>query len=286
MKWKIFLNLLCLLFLFSCKKEHQEEKEAVRYPVKFTLSGFTQIMQPIDNATLKTNSLNTNTATDTIPINKLFYSLGGKTNTYYSQKIVTKTSAGFGVFEENLPAGDYTVVFFGSSTNFVPNNNNLTLDPDITTGWGDTFYKKLEFTLTSAGSNQTVQMERISAQLILNIEDAIPATVSKIEIKFGDAYSVYPGTSFTEQTQYVVTKPAVTGETNTKLYANQLVTNKPVKVYISYYTTGSLPYETKTVTVTSQPNKRTLISGKLFTSNNTFNVSYDTNWNTPVTVGF
>jgi len=298
MNSKILLSLLCLLFLFSCKKEHQEEKEVPRYPVRFDLTGFTQTQQPIDVATIKTNSLTTNTGTDTIPVNQLFYFVYGRVVNgaqppLVAQKIINRTDAGFGVFTDDLPAGNYDIYFVGSSVTLKGldlNGGGLTYYPQ-NSGWGDTFYKKIPITVTSTGINQTVQMERRSAQIVVNILDAIPANVTKIEVKYDDYLAFYTNNTGGLKNYYgqaIVSKPVTTtdiGVTNFKVYANTIFTNVPAQVSIAYYTTGTSPSDTKTVTVTSQPNKRTVISGKLFSGNNTFNITFD-DWNTPVTVGF
>lgn len=303
MNRKILLSLLCLLFLFSCKKEHQEENETPRYPVRFDLNGFTQTQQPIDGAPIKTNSLTANTTTDTIPVNQLFYFVFKESGALVAQKTVSKTSSGFGVFTDDLPAGNYVVYFLGSSTNLdITANNgislpNVVISPDGNAGsplygynsWGDTFYKKIPVTVTSAGIVQTVQMERISAQLIFNIEDAIPANIGKIEVTYNEPISFYFYTSNNPPNKHYISRSlssADVGSTNIKLYGNTLNTLTPITFSISYFATGSnSPVDTKTVTVTSQPNKRTVISGKLFTGNSVFDITYDTNWDT-VTVGY
>lgn len=312
--------LLCVVsasvVLFSCKKEHINNPPpgSKTYPVTLSV-GFAASVRPFKTlSTRKSNTLKTMlTGTDTLKdlVNKICYQVYNSSGLMVRSGKQSSSDTDFGTFSENLPAGTYSVAIIAGA-----NNDSSPLDSlsnlyaptaapyDFSyegsghngNPWGDSFFKKLSITVGSTGTNTfTASLDRIVAQLEVNIEDSIPAgaTVMKIKVINDNQYfdpvagAPYFGEAFT----HTFAAGAV-GATNTKYNAIVLNTTTSFSVeIICTDATGNTIYKDKTIpNVTCMANETTIVTGKLFTSsigNAKFSVTYDPEWNpTPVSIGF
>lgn len=309
MNAKIILSCVCLSLLFSCKKEKKSTDNTSKlYPVTFKVSDFSQTQVPLGNTkTIKTASLSTN-ATDTIPVDVLHYLLyNNTTNMLYTLKKASKTDSGFGNFNENLAAGNYTAIFGGGGSDLdlyeyqFPNALPLYYFYYKQAIWKDTFYKNVTFTVTNAPLNQTVSLDRVTAQLQLRLTDAIPAGVTSIKVSFPDAAGfaavsravVLPRTYLAPPVSPTIFVQPITaadaGKTNYQITLNTLNNITPFTVAIDYYTTDPThSVSTKVIpNVVCKTNTRTILSGNLFKPGNTaFTIQIDQDWATPINIGF
>lgn len=294
--------LLCaaLVFLFcSCNKEKRitpPDEGVKKYPITFNLSGFGQTYVPIGKTNTAGKTIN---EVDSIPVNKIYFLLlkGTSENVGIQlYKEVTKASSGFGVFKEDVAAGQYTAIFIGSNGGIIDTKvkPSLFIASDY-----DTFYGKVPVTVSGTGVNQSVEMARVTGQLVLNINDAIPAGVTKIEMTYTSAtyFEVFTGlkTTYTTMTKTVALKAADAGKTNYRITANLLASDKGVfNVTVKYYKISQTS-ATATVyipDVQCKTNVRTILSGSLFTNDppagvgQNFTIKLDPNWNAPVTTEF
>ncbi|MGN8069188.1 hypothetical protein [Mucilaginibacter sp. SG564] len=294
MKQKILLCGICVLLLFACKKD-KKAPDTKLYPITFKVSGFSQSAVPLDSKT-KTNSLGTQ-ATDTVPVQLLYYSLYNSDGLLVSARNVKKGDANFGQFNENVPAGNYKAVFCGGSNNLLAYRTFFTYitRPDIEGGpayWDDTFFKLIPFTVTNTGINQSVTLSRATARLAIVLKDAIPTGTSKIVVKFQDTSAIGSDGLHHFQAINTTTKTITTadvGTTNYTIVMNTLNNIKPFDVTIDYYGANpSGPLGTKTIkNVVCKTNYITTLSGNLFTQGNAqFVLAIDQDWGAPVNVSF
>ena len=306
MKQKILLCSVCLCLLFACKKDKKApDPSAKLYPISVNVSGFSQSQVPTDGIA-KTKTLATQ-ATDPIPVQTIYYMLikgTGANIDLVSMRHVNKGDPNFTQFNDNVPAGDYSVVFFGGSSNLTPHDAfpipyfNYFLD--YTSGgtlyWDDTFFKRVPFTVTNTGVNLAVEIPRVTARLVVVLKDAIPAGVTKIVVSFPDAnaYGIngprtLPAVPSTTNTSTSIIKSTDIGTQNYTIAMNTLHDTTPFDVTISYYGSNQTgPLGTKTVkNVVCKTNTQTILSGNLFTQDNgQFQITVDQDWNAPVNVNF
>jgi len=306
MKKAILYFAMATLFLFSCKKDHSgsNDKPAQKlYQVNFNLSGFTETISNSTNNKLKVNSLKTSAITDYLKVLYYFvFDTGGKLVHSLTQD---STAANFGAISDNLPLGTYTVVIatgqkglsvendaYGSTITKI-SDTYLYYGPSVTSPWKDTFFNKFQLTVSGTNVNQSVSGSRLVGQLEVNIEDAIPATASKMEITVtSESHQYYISTELAHSFDpYVITTPipnAIKGTTNYKLDNILLNTYTPFTVKIVCYDASSKALGTALVTnVTCEKNKKTILSGELFGSSNTFNITLNSAWDpTPIVVPF
>jgi len=280
----------CLLLLLACKKGQKNapgtSTGVKKYPVEFNVGGFSQTYGGI--GTQKTNSLKTNSV-DSIPVGKIFFRLAASDGTLYDTRIVSKTASGFGTFRDSVPPGTYNVIFFGGDGLVTTGGNLIYNRKDTLQWWNDTFYKSFNFTVNGAQLSQNVQLDRISAQLVLNIEDAIPAGVTKIAIAYDDFgylnYQTLMGQGYSGVNAQANIISSDVGKTNYQIVSNSMTFGSNITVRIGYSINNS-NLSTKVIAVgnvTLTPNKRTILSGKLFSDQYpTFTViQADTTWNAP-----
>jgi len=296
MKQKILLCGICALLLFACKKD-KKAPDVKLYPISFNVSGFSQTGVPIDGKA-KTNSLNTQ-ATDTVPVQSLYYMLYNNIGDLITTRRVNKGDANFGQFNDNVPAGSYRAVFCGGSSSltayqtkyFTYSTNPISNNTPCY--WDDTFFYSLSFIVANTGINESIEMHRETARLVLVITDAIPTGTSKIVVKYQDTASIgYDGVhryAAINTTSKTINATDI-GTTNYTIVTNTLNDTKPFDVTVEYYGTNPVgPLGTKVIkNVVCKSNYITTLTGNLFSpgGNGQFALSIDTDWGTPVTVNF
>ncbi|MEO6631643.1 MAG: FimB/Mfa2 family fimbrial subunit [Mucilaginibacter sp.] len=303
MKRSLLYSIVVVLFLFSCKKEHSKPKtnpDGKAYPINLNLSGFGETVTNAVNGTVRTNGLQTHSGTITDYLKILYYYVcdtNGKIVHFITQD---STSANFGQISDNLPSGTYTVIILagqtGLSTHTIDIVGNEQLDDNYISyngQWKDTFFNKFQLVVSGAPINQNITASRLVGQLEVNITDAIPATAEKMEItitpedydfKFGPALPSNP-----KPVVITTTIPAAAkGTTNYKVNNIVLNTTSSFTVKIVCYGPSLSTLGTALVTnVQCEKNRRTILSGKLFGSQNDFNVTLNTTWDpTVITIPF
>lgn len=296
MKKTLLMCGVLALLLFSCKKGSKDTPtptDEKKYPVTFNVSGFEQSYEPLGSKKA-TRSLG-NSDIDTSAAERMIYTLykTSDSKNYLAHRSTRKTDGDFGVYREYLAPGNY-VAYFAAGGNLLGVTDNKTVigyigGPLLI----NTFYAKVPITVTSAAVNTQAELKRITSELIINIEDAIPADVKKIQLSFtqfntfniqtplglgGDAYSVIKNVT-----------AADVGVTGFKFKAVTLPTSQAYVLTLKYYKNDLVtPFDTKVIpNVICKANYRTLVSGKLFTPKNTgFTITVDDEWDEPVNGGF
>lgn len=314
MKKLVYLSII-LLTICSCKKDHSANVDPSdkKYAVDFNVSGFTQSTTGFSQSQQSNNVKKLDAATTT-PLSSLIsilycvvYDSSGKVITTTQQ---SSTQTGFGSISLNLANGNYTVVFAGGQTNFTYVASLLSTDKIYYAGnyppnpFADTFYKKISLTVNNAASSSSIAMDRIVGQVQVVIQDALPAGVKSIAVQqttqnynyfmvetglpvIVDTSSIYsPGTT--------VTVPASSiGTTNYTVSFLTINTVVPFNVSVSVTKTNNTNYQNFiTISgVTTQPNKTTVLTGKLFesdsaTSGGGFTIGVNQAWNPDINIPF
>ena len=306
MKKAILFLFVAVMFFCSCKKDQKKGPvtPSKTYKVNFNVSAFTQEIIGSTKNQLQTEGLKSNS---TIGIQnyltELYYVVTEKND--YNQTPVhmlkqDSTASNFGTISDNLPAGDYTIMIAAGKKDLLfstTHSGDIGPHWDINyqpfrSPWKDTFFDKFDITVSGA-INQSVTLNRIVGQLEVNILDAIPANASSFGVTVNDenfTYIVYPSEIFRDLSTLTIKTaipPALIGTTN---YKKDIIINNtgtPFTVTIVCYDASNVPIGTAIVNnVTCEKNRKTILSGKLFGTNNTFNVNLSP-WNpTPVTTPF
>jgi hypothetical protein len=235
----------------------------------------------------------------------------------------TFTTGNPGNFTDSLTAGNYTVVFVAAETeialNWRLNNDEIHVQPlsnayfmytrplDSWSRSSNTYFKKIPITVGQSNNEVDVVMNRIVGRVEINIEDAIPANASYFTFLFDNEQDQF---NFNTETSGGLTNdvylhdedhitfpfsspitPQQIGQNNYKFNKYIINTSTPVSVIINCYDATNNIIATKTIAnVQVYKNKRTLLTGKLFTPNipeSAFSVTVDEEWNTETdTVNF
>ncbi len=305
MKKAILYSMVMSLIFFSCKKDHSPIQNPTEktYSVKFNVSGFTE---QIVNSTggKQTNSLQTNSVS--IPtagyLTILYYYVFDNNGNFLHKITQDSTTTNFGSISDDLPSGTYTVVIAAGKAGFSsPSNVQAAISAHLITyspntaapkAWQDTFYGTFPLTVSGGSVSQAVTLSRIVGELEININDAIPANVASISVSldqedlqynFATNKAAYPATVVK-----TITIPASEiGKTNFQGYTIVANTLTPFTVTITSYDASKHVVSAAIVDgVSCQVNTRTILSGSLFGSNNSFNVTLNTGWGTPIQIPF
>ena len=336
MKKYIYSALAILIGLASCKKDAANKNEPVNGKtthVSFNI-GYDQStgIFAVNNKSgkLGLNAVATTAVDPVLAANAKVLYVGvyqaDGTRLFLTQQLATDTA--FGKVNYNLPAGTYTFVFIAGQSGLIVstagsparlNNNFASYQTTrsaafVDRGFQDTFFQKITITIGATGINQAISLPRITGQVILNVEDAIPANVKYMIMYVSDATQNTAGQSaifnFSTATvsgidgELFASTPAdtalVAGVKNKKLVVNLVNVNQPHVVRV--FATDRLPpsgsfsnqYYGQTVSsftisnVPVQANHQTILSGKLFGGNGTtntggFQITVDPTWDPTIT---
>lgn len=334
MKIYIYSILAVLIILSSCKKDAVTKKtpgdgQLVR--VAFDLGyDYSKGAFNVTNKAgkLSTNSLVTNAVTDTTLAANATVLYVGVYQSDGSRLFLTKqlaTDTAFGKVSYNLPPGNYTFVFVAGQAGLnLESSSSPKLTTDFVTyanqvsgghfdfGFRDTFFQKISLTVGAAGINQNVSLKRITGQIVLNIEDAIPANVKYLIMYVSDANGFNTRASFSVSTatpvgvdgtlfvNSAVDTALTPGLKNKKLTIMLVNAGSPHQVRVvatdrlppagvlpgGYYGQSVADFTINDVPV--QANHQTILSGKLFGGNGTtntggFQIKVDPEWDPTIT---
>lgn len=285
----------------SCKKEHNINNQPGQktYNVRFKIDGFSQSSGPFKTHAVRTNSVTADSLKNSIDV--LYYLV--YKNTFRYRKIVQYSiDPNFGTITDSFDAGNvdmpnnYKVVVVAGKTNLIDIYKGLEptadldefqyVDNGVVKFFNDAFYKSIEF--TTPDSTYNLSLDRAVAQLQVKINDAIPANAKNIVLTFNDYQSIYATNGLPrldKAQQRTVTVSATPGAINTVVSAILLNTLSPFNIEIKCTDAADNVLAVKNVAgVSCKVNEITVLSGNLFspTGGNSFNVTYDPVWGTPV----
>ena len=275
MKKALFFSALLALTLTGCKSDEPQAKHQVTFRVP-ALKVETEPM----SAPRKVSSL---TDDEGQQMTDLLLFDGA---TYIMRQ--QSTDPDFGTVTVLLTAGEHHLHFIATRS------TELTYDEGTLNcaSLRQTYGKHYDLNVTG-GSDENVTLDRLTGQVVITIEDEIPAGAANLRIQFGDYYKGLNPTTFAgvrsgafDQTVSIASR---VGLTDQQWKLNILVPAYGEESETSYTLTATngsgdiIGQATGTMTICS--NTKTLLHGNLFTGTRSF-VSLSTAWNSDIDESF
>ena len=275
MKKALIFSALLALILTGCKSDEPQSK----HQVKFKVAGIVAETEPM-NGPRRTPVLTDEEGqqmTDLILFDGATYLMRQQ-----------NTDPDFGTVTVLLTAGEHHLHFIATRS------TELSYDEGILNcaSLRQTYGKHYDINVTG-GSDENVTLDRLTGQVVITIEDEIPAGAANLRIQFGDYYKGINPTTFAgvrsgefDQTVSIASK---VGMTDQQWKLNILVPAYGVTSETSYTLTATngsgdiIGQATGTMSICS--NTKTLLHGNLFTGTRSF-VYLSTAWNSDIDEGF
>lgn len=268
MKKYIILLPIVALLLSACKHDEPNAK----YAVTFKLPQVSVNTEPMDNprkAPILTDD-DGKQMTDLILFDGSTYLLRQQS-----------TDPEFGTITVMLTAGTHNLHFIATRSEGLDYTDGMLTCTSLKPTFGDHYTINV-----SSSSDEYVTMERITGQVVVIIEDEIPADAKSLRIQFGDFYtSIDPTTFNATRTGAYDTSVDISGKagkSGQSFTINILAPNYGVEHTTSFTLTAKntsgtiIGQATGTMPICS--NTKTLLHGNLFTGTRSF-ISLSTAWN-------
>lgn len=283
---KNIVTIILLIGLFSSCKKNDDLVPASelksKHQLSFVTGGFKQQTSDFKSASGKTSD---NAAVSGYA-NFLYYYVFSSDGTFLHAKTQTADSLNFGVIQDQLPSGNYKIVFIASEFRiytFLGTENFSTFKMILPVEGGDTFSKQLDISI-SEGSSHSVQLERIIGAIDVIIEDEFPAEASQLGLSIQNDAGLYNLSNqlpedfsiYNTRTAYY---PLVSKAANQKfsILAFNTSTKMTVTITCTDKVQNLLAYKNINE-IGCAKNKRTLLSGKLFAIEGGFDLSLNSVW--------
>ena len=275
MKKALFFSALLALILTGCKSDEPQAKHQVTFRVPALIAETEPMPAPRKVAPL--------TDEDGSQMTDLFVYDG-------SVEIAHQTNddASFGTVTVMLTTGEHHLHFIATRS------TGLSYDEGILncTSLRPTFGKHFDLNVTGS-SDQNLNLDRLTGQVIITIEDEIPSGASQLRIQMGDYYKGINPTTFAATRSgdfdQTINISSFVGVSNKSWTLNILVPEYGVEHETTYTITatngsgGVIGQCTGTMPCNS--NTKTLLHGNLFTGTRSM-VSLVTSWNADEDVTF
>ena len=274
---KKFLSICALAaLLIGCKSKNAPEQT---YEVKFSIPGLKVETTPM-NGPRKVAPL---TDDDGIQMTDLFI-YDGSTEIAHQ----TNADASFGTVTVMLTTGEHHLHFIATRS------TELSYDEGVLNcaSLRPTFGKHYDLNVTG-GSDEYVTMDRLTGQVVITIEDEIPAGAANLRIQFGDYYKGINPTTFAatrsgafDQTVSIASKVGMTDQVwRLNVLAPVYGTESETTYTLTATNTSGDIIGQATGTMTICSNTKTLLHGSLFTGTRSF-LSLSTAWNSDIDESF
>ena len=281
-KWMPVLFLAFVLLFGACNESVISEMPEDPVTVTFNVSTLNVDTQPMSRAATSGAELSE-------VVKKIRYYIYNSSN---SQLIKYGSSTydandpdeNFGVITESLTPGTYSIMFYaeGKGNGYCDFCNTEPFNYESYFKYKDmeVFYYAGTITVESTSTSFDVELPRKSGLLRINITDAVLSTVSKVEFSFSDSYRWYPKSDGSYNDSYTYQATITEGKLDVFDYYFSFpdaLPSKDVKVKISVYDTSNNLLGEKSVTAPIYENKRTIVSGELFSTISDKNISVTIN---------
>ena len=283
------LALSCSI-LFACqKKEDLNPSDTSQLTnVTFSVSDFSQCDAPINKSAGSISALGDTLRNHANYLYANIFSSNGSAAPVYLEQ--TSASATFGTLSASLTPGPYIAVFVASKlpTNFngITRYSSLSIHPAM----DDVFItNQYSFTVGAEAKTESVRLTRWTSAVEVNIEDAIPTNASKIVIETlnnssGWVFSggQYTGVDNTFSSKEFMLTSADKGQVNRKFLMYIFNQTSGMTFKIKAFDSQNVLIAEKTVSnVSVVRNRKTVLSGKLFTSTTSFSITVNPDWAGP-----
>ena len=276
MKKNLILCAALALFFVSCKDKNELSQS---HQVVFRIPGLAIETQPIDGPR-KVAPL---TDDDGQQMTDLYIFDGA---TYLTRQ--QNTDPSFGTVTVLLTAGEHHLHFIATRS------TELSYDEGILNcaSLRPTFGKHYDLNVTG-GSEQNISLDRLTGQVVITIEDEIPAGANQLRIQFGDYYKGINPTTFAatrsgafDQTVSISSYVGVSGKTWTlNILVPEYQTEHETTFMLTATNTADEIIGQATGTMPCNSNTKTLLHGNLFTGTSSI-VALTTAWNADEEVSF
>ncbi len=289
MKKYVFLAVTALLAA-SCSKETTNEvinPEQPTAPVTVRVSDFSILQEDLPDGSTRAAQDVADYANVKV-LTLAFYDAGGEEVYKTSRnKWETATYTTFGEFSCNLPIGTYTLVVIGY--NHVNEYDEIVLTSSTVAGYTgerarETFCATQSVTVTAAGANISVTMNRIIALLNIRSTDAVPEEVATIRTTYaagGKSFNPTTGLATSNAGLVVTNSPYLdNGKLSVASYIFLATDEQTMTITIEALDAGNNVLLTKVVpSVPLKRNRKTILSGALFTTSaSTATIQVETAW--------
>ncbi|MBE9586328.1 FimB/Mfa2 family fimbrial subunit [Mucilaginibacter sp. JRF] len=302
---------LCVTSLIAsgCKRENKpgpETTDGKKYNISFNVTGFTQQHQNLSANAVDDSLIYVKESEPQVKV--LSVRVYNDQGTLVNIKGSADYQSDFGNLSMELSSGNYTAYFFGAINDDIrglePRDASYTTQSEViddgTTGLffyqntgsiiqfrRESFFNKLDFTVSAtSGLTHPVQIQRIVAKVIVQVEDAIPANLKSISVNVDSTYKefAFKGTYEREKngTLTIYQIPASLYQKKGRKFAFYTLVdpNSLNKVSITCTFNGTNNTTVKTIeNVPLNPNAITILSGNLFGGTG---LKVDTAWNSEV----
>ncbi len=295
MKVNLSMFSFMTLCLFSCGKSGSPEPESSDlYPINFSLTGFSQVVVEGKSAVFSPSD-GENQGNFIRYLHYYIYDSGGNLVKNINQGT---DNADFGTISDKVNAGTYTVVFIGSknddpvgSTAYLSTVRVISSAAD-----DDLYFKKIPITVGKDDVNQEVTLDRVTSYLELRVLDVLPAEVARVDFTVVNDYSNFQISSASVVTsgtkcEKKVSKTLANENERTNVTINVSVLNDagPLTVSIGCFNEKGVSVKALGIqNVQCVRNKKTILSGKLFTNpSGSFKVGVNGEWDpVPIEISF
>lgn len=295
----LFILVTIMITQASCSKKGdviENNKNEKLYDVKLSVSTFSTEIVGMNSSASSSARSNTSVAADAIgeQISVLEYLIYNSGGVLVKNTVQEKTLSTFGSISEQLPAGDYKVYIFGSTEQFSvlnkESNTTAFVSPSIY-NIGDWFMKSVDLKVSDKTQAQSIVLERAVGKIEVNITDAIPVNTAKITISSITASWINLNNSLQPATEMktIETNVAASDIGKTNFVVGKYVVPENGGSIVSdisiraYNASGALIADKIVKDVKVEKNKKTIMTGKLFTApaiNTGFSVRVNADWNT------
>ena len=287
MKKTLIFALMCILVTLSaCSKKDSNEPEisqenAPKHQVTFRVDGMVAETQPMNAPGIR--KVAPLTDDDGQQMTRLYLFDGA--DSIFCQE---NTDPEFGTITVLLTAGEHHLHFVGTRSTGLNYNDGVLSFASLR----PTFGKHFNLNVTGGG-DQNLNLDRITGQVVITIEDEIPVGADKLRIQMGDSYMGIDPTTFNGvRTGAFDQTTTISGKVGTS--RNEYKINILTPVYGTEATTtftltatntagGIIGQATGTIPICN--NTKTLLHGNLFTGTRSM-VALTTAWNADEDISF
>lgn len=275
MKKALFFSALLALILTGCKSDEPQAQHQVTFRIPALKAETEPMPAPRKVAPL--------TDDDGTQMTDLFI-FDGATQIAHQ----TNTEAEFGTITVLLTAGTHHLHFIATRS------SGLSYDEGVLncTSLRPTFGKHYDLNVTG-GSDENISLDRLTGQVVITIEDAIPTGAKSLRIQFDDYYKGINPTTFAatrsgefDQTVSIASYVGVSSKTWTlNILVPVYQTEHETTFTLTAYNTSDEIIGQATGTMPCNSNTKTLLHGNLFTGTRSI-VALTTAWNADEDVTF
>lgn len=272
---KYLFLLAAIAVLISCSDKNEPKQ---MQKVTFNVSGL-QVETTQMNAPRKAPILDDEGGTALTDI----YLFDGTTQIAHQNN--TTDASTFGTIEVQLELGQHHLHFVATRSTGITYNAGVMSFGSIR----PTFGKHLDLDITGATVSESVQLSRITGQLIINIEDAIPNDLDSIAFTIATKYNAFNVTTFNgangAESRIAVNVTSKRGKENQEFTFNVLSAtygdSYTTTVTITSYKHNGTQYVRVVENVPIASNTKTTLHGELY-KGATSSITVNTEWNDPI----